>query len=195
MVARSQSGRIVQQQTTRDGGTSTSTYGYDGAGRLVAASIPGHQLTYQYAATGGCGANTAAGASGNRTGLVDVYTAPGMTQVTTTSTYCYDWADRLTSSTVTGPVSGANSVTDGLAAGDIVYDIQGNTTRLADMTLSYDAAGRHAGTTYADGTTVSVVRDAAGRVVARTVDPAGSDPAVTTRYGHAGAADVAWGQW
>ena len=98
-VVRSQSGRIAQHATTRGATTNTSAYSYDAAGRLVAASIPGHQLNYEYASTGGCGPNTAAGASGNRTGMTDVYTAPGATQPITGSTdYCYDWADRLTSS-------------------------------------------------------------------------------------------------
>ena len=35
------------------------------------------------------------------------------------------------------------------------------------------------GTTYADGTTVRIARDATGRIVARTVDPSGAPSAVT----------------
>jgi YD repeat-containing protein len=54
-VSRSQSGRVVQHTTTRGSVTHTSTYGYDAAGRLVTASIPGHVLTYGFAATGGAG--------------------------------------------------------------------------------------------------------------------------------------------
>jgi len=98
-VVRSQSGRVVQQKTIRGSSTATSTYGYDAAGRLVTATIPNHKLTYQFAATGGCGTNTAAGASGNRTGMTDVYTPVGSsTSKTTTTSYCYDWADRRTGS-------------------------------------------------------------------------------------------------
>lgn len=193
-VTRSQSGRIVQHQITRGSTVHTSTYGYDTAGRLITAAIPGHQLTYQYSAAGGCGPNTSAGASGNRTATIDVYTAPSSAAVTTTTQYCYDWADRLLSTTVTGAPAGANTVTDGLAATDIVYDARGNTTKLGDMTFRYDAGNRHIGTTYADGTTVVLARDALGRVVSRTVDPAGSPPAVLTRFGHADASDTAWGQ-
>lgn len=408
-ASRSQSGRIVQHQITRGTTTHTSTYGYDTAGRLVNATIPGHQLSYQFATTGGCGPNTAAGASGNRTGLTDVYTAAGTTTpITTTSQYCYDWADRLLESRVTNPLTGAeplaldtqvsadgdgtvtatgltttrpgttlvalvgasgsaagqsvmvtgaglawtlvkrantssgtaevwtaqapnvltnasvtstpatssrqsitvlayrgaagvgastnasgeygaatstltttaagsvvlgvghdpigavartlgsghtmirqlvdtaygrtywaqrttnpvtnagtavtvnatlptidewnlatveikpappqptgavaNTVADGLAPTDIVYDAQGNTTKLADMTFSYDSANQHIGTTYADGTTVTLARDALGRVVSRTVDPAGTPAAVTTKYGHADSSDIAWAQ-
>ena len=193
-VTRSQSGRIVQHTTTRGATVHTAKYGYDTAGRLVTATIPGHQLTYQFAGTGGCGTNTAAGASGNRTGLIDVYTAPGQAAVTTSTAYCYDWADRLTGSTVTNPVTGANTVADGITPAEIGYDVRGNITRLADMVFTYDAANRHVGTTYNDGTTVTLTRDATGRVVSRTVDPAGAPPAVTTTYLHAGGADAAWGQ-
>ncbi len=86
--------------------------------------------------TGGCGPNGAAGASGNRTSLTDVWTAPGQSPVTTSTGSCYDWADRLLSTTVTGPVVGANTVTYGLAHADIGYDARGNTTKLADMTFT-----------------------------------------------------------
>ncbi|MER7798106.1 hypothetical protein [Microbacterium sp. NPDC096154] len=115
-VARSQAGRVVQHKITRGTETYTSTYGYDKAGRLITAKIPGHQLTYEFAGTGGCGVNTAAGKSGNRTKLTDVWTAPGQAAKTTTTVYCYDWADRLTSTTVTNPIAGANTVADGLVA-------------------------------------------------------------------------------
>jgi len=48
------------------------------------------------------------------------------------------------------------------------------------------------GTVYASGSTVSLVRDVTGRVVSRTVDPAGDAPAVTTRFVYAGDGDVPW---
>ncbi|MFT3799290.1 PA14 domain-containing protein [Microbacterium sp.] len=198
---RSQSGRIVQEQVTRGSSSWTSTHTYDAAGRLVSAAIPGHQLTYQFAASGGCGVNPAAGASGNRTGMVDVFTPAGSsTSVTTSTSYCYDWADRLTSSAVTNPVAGANTVADGLSAAEIGYDARGNLTRLGDMAFVYDSANRHVGTTYGVGTpstvddaTVVIGRDVSGRVVSRTVTPAGS-AAVQTRFLHAGSSDLAWAQ-
>ncbi len=62
------------------------------------------------------------------------------------------------------------------------------------MQFTYDAANRHVGTTYADGSTVAIARDATGRIVSRTMDPAGSAPAVVTRYLFAAAGDSAWGQ-
>ncbi|GEM_PF-1969940 len=123
-----------------------------------------------------------------------MWTAPGAAAVTTSTVSCFDWADRLLSTAVTGAVPGATSVADGLAAAEITYDVRGNTKRLGDMQFSYDAANRHVGTTYDDGTTVVIVRDATSRIVARTVDPAGAAPAVTTRYLYGAGGDAAWGQ-
>ncbi|PRB18219.1 hypothetical protein CQ042_02640 [Microbacterium sp. MYb62] len=62
------------------------------------------------------------------------------------------------------------------------------------MQLSYDAANRHIGTTYDDGTTVRIVRDATGRIATRTIDPTGAGPAATTNYLYAAGGDAAWGQ-
>ncbi|MCM3778173.1 hypothetical protein [Microbacterium hydrocarbonoxydans] len=160
----------------------------------MAAKIPGLELTYAFAGSGGCGQHTSAGMSGNRTGLTDVWNDPGQAPVATSTAYCYDWADRLLSSTVTGAIPGASSVTDGAAASEITYDGRGNITRLGDMWFVYDAADRHVGTTYDDGTTVSILRDASGRNVSRTTDPAGSAPASTVKYLFAAGGDAAWGQ-
>jgi RHS repeat-associated protein len=137
-------------------------------------------------------ADTAAGASGNRTKLVDVYTEPGEAQVATTTDYCYDWADRLLSTTVTNPIVGANGVADGLAATDIAYDSRGNTVLLAGMVFTYDGNNRHATTTHADGTVVSIVRDATGRIVSRTIIPPGASPAETTRHLCSAGGDTPW---
>lgn len=49
---------------------------------------PGHELTYEFAGSGGCGANSSAGMSGNRTTSIDVYTAKGSTSSTTTTRSC-----------------------------------------------------------------------------------------------------------
>jgi RHS repeat-associated protein len=100
-VVRSQSGRILQDTLT-DGATPySSTYSYDTAGRLATATIPNHTLSYGFG-TAACGSsnNNNAGKNGNRTSQTDAYTPPGSTQPTTaTTTYCYDNADRLTSTT------------------------------------------------------------------------------------------------
>lgn len=196
-VDRSITGRVVRETMQRDSVTYESTYAFDAAGRLIAASIPGHELTYEFAATGGCGVNPAAGMSGNRTGHTDVYTAPGQDPVTTSTIYCHDWADRLTSTAVTNPLADADPISTGLPTGSITYDAAGNTTGIGGIALTWDAAGRHAGTTYADGTTITLERDATGRVVARTVDPQGDQagqPAVSTRYLYAAGGDQPFAQ-
>ncbi len=119
--------------------------------------------------------------------------------------YCYDAADRLLSTTTTGAPSGANPVG---AAGSLStagtvpslgYDSHGNTTRLADQTLVYDSADRHAVTTTkasagATPTRVSYVRDAADRIVSRTeVSNLGmvGETTTTLRYSYSAAGDTA----
>ena len=191
-VVRSQTGRVLQNTLTDGATASTSTYSYDAAGRLVLASIPRHELSYAYASSGGCGVNTAAGLDGNRTGFTDVKD-PGTIDETTTSTaYCYDWADRLTATNTTNPPSGANPINAGtLAAADLVYDAHGNTTTLADQQLGYDVADQHLTTTLDDGTTVAYTRDVTGRIVSRTATPP-TGPSVTTRYTFAGGGDGAY---
>lgn len=125
---------------------------------------------------------TPAGASGTAVTAND--TAP------TTDRWNLVAVEVLAATTPAGTTGTPNSVSDGLAASEIVHDDQGNITHLADMDFTYDAAGLHAGTTYADGSTVSVVRDASGRIVKRTVDPAGSAPVVVTTFLFAGDGDV-----
>lgn len=192
-VTRSVAGRIVRESISQDGRSFASTYGYDAAGRLVSAKIPGHELSYEFASSGGCGPNASAGASGNRTRYVDAYTAPGASATSVmTAEYCYDWADRVLSNPVWGAGSGASQISDGFNADEITYDVRGNTTRLSDLLFSYDADNRHVGTRTYAGSAVSLVRDAAGRVVSRSVDPAGDAPKVTTRYVYAGAGDSPW---
>jgi RHS repeat-associated protein len=192
LVVRSQSGRILKNTLTDETAVYESTYSYDAAGRLVEASIPRHDLSYEYAATGGCGVNTAAGKNGNRTGFTDVKDPGEPGETTRSVSYCYDWADRLTSTTSTNPPAGANPVTAGsLSSSDLVYDNHGNTSQLADQELGYDVADRHLSTTLDDGTTVVYIRDATDRVISRTVTPPGG-PAETIRYTYAGAGDGAY---
>ncbi|MCT9819293.1 PA14 domain-containing protein [Microbacterium sp. W1N] len=192
-VIRSQSGRVLRDTASRDTVTNVSTFGYDAAGRMITASVPGHDLGYEYASTGGCGLNTAAGASGNRTKLTDTPAGGGPT---TTTTYCYDWADRLTSSSVLNPVSGAHTVSDGLADGDISYDARGNVIRLGAtgeggrQKFTYDAGNRHNATEYANGSVVTLERDPLGRVIARHTKV--GTVTSTVKYLSAGAGDSPW---
>lgn len=157
-VVRSQSGRVMA--TTVNGAPSQS-YTYDGAGRLVGASVPGRTLAYGFASSGGCGPLATAGRNTNRTTLSD-------NGVTTTS--CYDAADRLVSSS-------------DASVGSPVYDARGNTTTLGTQAMAYDGADRHASTTTA-GSTVTYDRDATDRIVKRKVN--GS---VVATYGFAGPGD------
>ena len=102
-VQRSQSGRVLQD-TIQDGATTRqSTYSYDAASRLIAATIPHHVLTYGFG-TATCGADTAAGKDGNRTSYTDVQDS----SIISSTSYCYDNADRLTGTNVVNSVTGAD---------------------------------------------------------------------------------------
>lgn len=165
-VTRSRDQRATDDTITDTaGGTYNYAYTYDGVGRLVAASVPHHQLTYRYAGDGGCGPNTKAGANSNRTTLSD--SLDGAPAVTTA--YCYDDADRLLS-------------TRGGLALSLTYDAYGNATKIGGDTLGYDSTRRHVSTTTAAGRTVRYTRDVTDRIVARSVqDKTGS--LQVTRYG------------
>jgi RHS repeat-associated protein len=195
-VIRSQSGRILQDKLTDGANNDTSTYSYDPLGRLTTAKITGHTLTYGFANTTGCGTGTdpSAGMNGNRTSFVDQHGA-----TTTTTSYCYDNADRLTSDSVAAPwsVPGANPVT---AAGltstgsspTLAYDSHGNTTTLADQTtLSYDSNNRHM-TTVVGTTTIKYLRDATDRIMERDI-VVGTTTTSVIRYLYAGSGDAPWG--
>jgi RHS repeat-associated protein len=105
----------------------------------------------------------------------------------TTTTACYDNADRLTATTVTNPPAGASPVVDGLASTDLAYDTRGNTTTLADQNLTYDTANRHVATTTGTAT-VTYTRDATDRIVARTTTTGGQD--TTSRLSYTGVGDT-----
>lgn len=98
-VVRSQSGRIVANTITDGTASETTKYTYDEAGRLLTATGGVIDASYSFAKTGGCGAAPTAGSNGNRTSSV----VDGVS-----TTYCYDAADRLTSTTVTGAPVGAS---------------------------------------------------------------------------------------
>lgn len=185
-VIRAQSGRIVANTLTDGASVYASRYGFDAAGRLVSAVIPGHTLSYAFG--GGCGVNTGAGLNGNRTSFTDV--PDGGTPVTTS--YCYDHTDRLTSTTVTGTPAGPglSPVGSAIPAAQLAYDAHGNTTKLADQSLGYDVSDQHVETTLSDGTVVAYRRDVTGRIIQRTETPAGQNPEVTVvRYGFTGGGD------
>ena len=65
----------------------------------------------------------------------------------------------------------SESLTTATPNATLAYDAHGNTTVLADQVLGYDVADQHVKTTLADGTVITYLRDATGRVVQRTLDP------------------------
>jgi len=187
-VIRSQSGRVILNTLTDGAAVESSWYRYDAAGRLVQAVIPHHTLDYVFASTGGCGVNPRAGMNGNRTGYTDTFDGGTPMMVA----YCYDNADRLTSTTVTNAPSGAspvvgNNLTMTGPNASLAYDAHGNTTVLSNQSMVYDVSDRHMKTTVVDGgvtSTVEYLRDATGRIVARISDDdiADATPASTVRY-------------
>ena len=188
-VTRSQSGRIMANTLTDRGVAETSTYAYDAAGRLVTAAIPGHTLDYSFADTTGC-INNKAGRSGNRTGFTDTMNGVIVSKVS----YCYDYADRLRTTTPQVAQPGANPVlgaalTTGGSTPSITYDTHGNTTKLGNQTMVYDHLNRHMKTTVVDGavtTVITYVRDATGRVVARTTSDGTTTSTVQYLYSSGG---------
>jgi len=167
---------ILAGAVTDGTGAPVSSFTYVGVGRVV----QGHTLNYVYATSCGCGVNTFAGQDGDRTGMADT-PAGG---AATSSSMCHDWADRLVSSTVSNPVAGAD-----LTGSNLVYDANGDITKLADEVFGWDGAGRHVSTSAGDGTSVNVLRDSTDRVVRQTASDAGA-AATTTRYGFTGDGDT-----
>ncbi len=126
----SQSGRIIGAAVQSSSNSLASDYTYDAAGRLTAATIGSNTYSYGFGAQdSSCGAgsnmNTNSGKNSNRTSQ----TINGVT-----TTYCYDYADRLVSSSD----ATANSPT---------YDSRGNTTAIGTGTkplnLCYDSSNRN----------------------------------------------------
>lgn len=163
-VTRSQSGSILTGSRVVGANTLNSSYGYDAAGRLTSATIGSHTYAYSFGALdsscgSGSGINPNAGKDGNRVKL---------TVDSVDTTYCYDYADRLVSSsdpTVT----------------NAVYDDHGNTTSLGSSghvtTFTYDSSDRNTGITEGSKS-VTYVRDATDRLTSRS----STDGSTTTSY-------------
>ena len=211
-VERTRAGRIIANTLTSGSQGYSSWYRFDGASRMTQATLSlngavDHVLNYGFGTTGtACagftGAVANAGANGNRTTFSDAHTTvvEGVSTVSTSSTtYCYDAADRLLGSVVSGDlIAEANPVADGLSPAvggtpaEVQYDARGNTTKLADQSLVFDLSNRHVSTTVtagSDNTKVSYLRDATNRIVSRTVT-VNNVETETTRYAHTASADV-----
>lgn len=165
VVVRTNAGRVWDQTVDGVSPSASNEYTYDAAGRLYVGTVAGRSQGFAFA-TASCGANINAGKNSNRTALAQsdnggpiVYT-----------TYCYDHADRLTSSS--DP-----------AVGTVAYDSHGNTTGIFGEIRTYDAANRHL-STVKGGTTVTYSRDATDRIVRRAVNGV-----VTARYSFSGLGD------
>jgi RHS repeat-associated protein len=166
-VTRSQSGQITSG--TENG--QAKTYTYDKAGRLTAATIGSSTYSYSFATPTTCSGTYNVGASknSNRT---------SQTKNGATTTYCYDYADRLVSSSDT-KVTAAQ------------YDDHGNTTQLGSgagniTQFGYDSSDRN--TTITEGSkNITYTRDAQGRIVTRTLV---NGPTTTNRYAFTGTGDT-----
>jgi RHS repeat-associated protein len=170
-VTRTAAGDVVDETVDGvDANTSGPNFAYDGAGRLTGAWVPNHHYQYGFGAAAGCTLAPNAGRDTNRTTLVDN---------TTSTSYCYDAADKLVSTT---------DATYGAAAP--TYNGHGDTVTIGGQTLGYDVADRHT-TTAADSgtTTVTYTRDATDRIVRRA--GSASTGGTTARYGFSGSGDTA----
>nr|WP_157529004.1 PA14 domain-containing protein [Kibdelosporangium sp. MJ126-NF4] len=175
-VTRSRDNRVTDDVVTVDGKPAANySYTYDTGGRLTAATVPHHQLTYRFDQADGCGPNKAAGKNTNRTAFTD--SRDGAPAVTTT--YCYDDADRLLS-------------TNGGTTLAFAYDSHGDTVKVGGDTLGYDSAKRHMSTTTAAGTSITYTRDSQNRLTSRTVTGSGDGSKNgTTRYSYSSSDDTA----
>ena len=158
-ITRSQSGQILTNDTSAGAQLLSRTYGYDKASRLVSADIGPHTFRYNFGqqdASCGVGTNPNSGKNSNRT-----------SQVTNgvTTTYCYDYADRL--------VSSSNQ-----ASSNTQYDTHGNLKLIGSgagkLNLHYDSSDRNWGLVQYDdagnGVAVYYGRDVQGRITSRERD-------------------------
>jgi RHS repeat-associated protein len=153
-TTRDLAGRVVDELVDgNEGAVGSPDYSYDNAGRLTAAAMwtPTGAKSYSYtfaAQSASCAAGALnSGLNTNRTAAVIAGTS---------YIYCYDNADRLTSST--DPT-----------VGTVAYDSHGNTTSIYGQTNTYDELNRHLSTTKGT-TTVTYTRDVTGRIVKRVAN-------------------------
>lgn len=147
----------------------STTYTYDGAGRLVSAYLPEGLAAYGYAANP-AGDNCPTPNAGQNTNRTSVTITPTSGSPTTTH-YCYNNADQLTS-----------TIIGGVTSTKYAYDGHGNQSTDGGTAMSWDSADRLASTTRAD-TTTSYSFDALDRMIGETTGTS------TTRYAYAGFSD------
>ncbi|MDQ1500885.1 MAG: hypothetical protein QOI86_4225 [Actinomycetota bacterium] len=153
-----------------DANSGGDNYLYDATGRLTTAQLPGTTYAYDYGTSSGCTAPDA-GKNTNRSTLTVTGTGAG------TTSYCYDQADRLVSST-------------DHASGTVVYDDHGNNTQLGSEILDFDASDRHV-RTEVPTTVTRYWRDPLDRIVDRVDMTRTSYVASTTATATANSVSVA----
>jgi RHS repeat-associated protein len=172
-VVRSQSGQIISGTELGQ----NKAYTYDKAGRLTGATIGGNTYSYGFGTQhSSCGTannmNANSGKNSNRT----TQTING-----TTTTFCYDYADRL--------ISSSNALYSGAT-----YDAHGNTktigTGATPLSLYYDSSDRNIGFEQMDasgtGKATYYDRDVTGRIVGRY-------PSNVTNWSYVGTGDTFYG--
>jgi RHS repeat-associated protein len=184
-VTRSQSGQILTNNVSSGSQLLSSNYTYDKAGRLTAAATGPHTFAYGFGSqNASCGTggnlNPEAGKDSNRTSQ----TIDGVT-----TTFCYDKADRLISSS------------DPLANGGD-YDTHGNMTSVGTgatpLRLCYDSSDRNKclvqRTEAGNGVALYYNRDVQGRVTYREKDNIANwtwtDAGQNRWYGFTGSGDT-----
>jgi RHS repeat-associated protein len=179
-----QSGRVVGQTTTSGSSTLSSTFDYDGVGRLTDATVGSNTYSYGFGTQDsscgtGNGLNPNSGKNSNRT---------TQTINSVTTNFCYDYADRLVGGT-------------GNMYGDITYDSRGNMTHLGtpagtspETYFYYDSSNRNSGMEQYDengqGSVTYYDRDVSDRIIGRYLmdinDWVAENP-VDIYYGYTGA--------
>jgi RHS repeat-associated protein len=173
-VTRSQSGQVISGTELGQ----AKSYAYDKADRLANASVFGSSYTYSFGTPTACTGdfNSNAGKNANRT---------SQTINGAATTYCYDAADRLTSSS-------DQSLTN------VSYDSHGNMTQLGvpsnvnNLLFGYDSSDRvRLVRQYAGGpANVQYNRDTVDRISTRSASGSAVGTASNTTFGYTGPDDA-----
>mgnify|MGYP002336028555 CR=1 FL=1 len=184
-VSRSQSGQITSDLVQSGANQLSYTYGYDMAGRITSANIGPHTYSYGYGTQDAAFCGTAANMNPN-SGRNSNRTSQTINGISTK--YCYDYADRLVSST--DPTANYTE-----------YDSRGNMTYMgtnaSPMRLCYDSSDRNSCLVSYDGsgngTAMYYGRDVQGRITYREKDNISAWTWTVTNqywYGYTGAGDT-----
>ena len=175
-MTRSLAGRESTETESQSGGLVTVSYSYDGAGRLTQADdTSGGTLdsSYSYAASPSC-ADPNAGENTNRTSV---------TIGTTTTSYCYNNADQLISSSTPGSIT----------SGSYAYNERGDQTYDNGTTYTWDASDRivtAAASVLNPHPIITSTYDAVNRLIqSASGSSLPGSPTTTVRYSYAGYSD------